>query len=79
MVREIGSVTYQGFADRLTGRGEVRAVYELWSPVEVILEPVCVCVIYCPHAVAAKRVVLTVRRTDAGRDVARLSQLASSP
>ena len=42
VVREIGSVTYQGFADRLTGRGEVRAVYELWSPVEVILEPVCV-------------------------------------
>ena len=40
---------------------------------------VCVCVMYCPHAVAAKRVVLTVRRTDAGRDVARLSQLASSP
>ena len=79
MVREIGSVTYQGFADRLALRGEVRAVYELWSPVEVILEPVCVCVIYCPHAVAAKRVVLTVRRTDAGRDVARLSQLASSP
>ena len=42
VVREIGSVTYQGFADRLTGRGEVCAVYELWSPVEVILEPVCV-------------------------------------
>ena len=41
MVREIGSVTYQGFADRLTGRGEVCAVYGA-SPVEVILEPVCV-------------------------------------
>ena len=45
MVREIGSVADESLPDRRAAvRGEVCAVYELWSPVEVILEPVCVLV-----------------------------------